>query len=79
MTPEKPATVQIGLSTIVPFIMGLCATWVTMVIGEKYGWDTMPFVLVGWCVALGISATWLNRVVFRRTGGVVIFHLLENP
>jgi hypothetical protein len=33
----------------------------------KYGWNTVPFVLVGWCVALGLFATWLDRVVFRRT------------
>jgi hypothetical protein len=65
--PGKPRTLQVALSTIVPFILGLCATRVTMVIGERYGWDTIPFVLVGWCVALGVSATWLNRVVFRRT------------
>src|SRR5215813_10690884 len=73
--PERPATIHIALSTIVPFIMGLCATWVTMVIGEQYGWDTMPFVLVGWCVALGLSAAWLNRVVFRRT--TTVFPLLS--
>jgi hypothetical protein len=48
MTPEKPPTIQIGLSTILPFIMGLCSTSITMVIGEKYGWDTMPIVLVGY-------------------------------
>jgi hypothetical protein len=73
MTPEKPTTGQIALSTIVPFIMGLCATWVTMVIGEKYGWDTLPIVWGGWCVALGISASWLNRAVFRRTRMLVPF------
>jgi hypothetical protein len=65
--PEKPATtIEIALATIVPFVLGLFATRVTMVIGEQHGWDTMPFVLVGWCVALGLSAVWLNRVVFRR-------------
>lgn len=72
-TVEKPASMQIALSTIVPFIMGLCATRVTMVIGEKYGWNTIPFILVGWCLALGISAAWLNRVVFRRTRTLVPF------
>jgi hypothetical protein len=64
--PEKPATMQIALSTIVPFIVGLCAARVTVVIGERYGMDTLPFVLVGWCVALFVSAAWLNQVVFRR-------------
>ena len=64
--PEKPATMQIALSTIVPFVVGLCATRVTMVIGERYGRDTLPFLLVGWCVVLFVSAAWLNQVVFRH-------------
>jgi hypothetical protein len=64
---EKPATIQVALSTIVPFVVGLSATSVTMVIGERYGMDTMPFVLVGWCVVLFTSAAWLNQVVLRRT------------
>jgi len=38
-----------------------------MIIGEQYGLNTVPFVLVGWCIALGASATWLNWAVFRRT------------
>ena len=65
--PEKPATMQVALSTIVPFVVGLSATWVTMVIGERYGTDTLPFVLVGWCVVLFASAALLNHVVLRRT------------
>jgi hypothetical protein len=64
---EKPATRHVALSTIAPFVVGLCATRVTMVVGERYGMDTLPFVLVGWCVVLGISAGWLNQVVFGRT------------
>jgi hypothetical protein len=64
---EKPGMMQVALSTILPFVIGLCATQVTLVIGERYGRDTLPFVLVGWCVALAVSATWLNRVMYRRT------------
>jgi len=64
---------NVALSTIVPFILGLGATRVTMVIGERYGWDRMPFVLVGWCLTLGISATWLNRAVFRQTKTLLPF------
>jgi hypothetical protein len=64
---------QIALSTIVPLILGLCAMRVTMVIGEQYGLDTMPFVLVGWCVELGLSAAWLNWAVFRRTKTLLPF------
>lgn len=44
-----------------------------MAIGERYGRDTLPFVLVGWCVALFVSATWLNQVVFRRTKTLLPF------
>jgi hypothetical protein len=32
-----------------------------MAIGQRYGRDTLPLVLVGWCVALFGSAAWLNR------------------
>ncbi len=71
--PEKPATMQVALSTILPFVFGLCATRVTLVIGERYGRDTWPFVLVGWCVALGVSAAWLNRIVFRRANTFLPF------
>lgn len=71
--PEKPETVQVALSTILPFVVGLCATRVTMVIGERYGVDTLPFVLVGWCVTLFVSAAWLNHAVFRRTRTILPF------
>jgi hypothetical protein len=64
---EKPARIQIALSTIVPFIVGLFATRLTLVIGEQYGTDTLPVVLVAWCVVLIIAAWWLNRVAFRST------------
>lgn len=60
-------TMQTILSTIAPFVFGLFATQVTLVIGEQYGFDTMPLVLVGWCVVLSGSAAWLNWAVFRRT------------
>jgi hypothetical protein len=72
-TVDRPSTVQVALSTIIPFILGLCVTRATMVIGERYGMRAMPFILVGWCAALGVSAAWLNRVVFRRTKTIFPF------
>jgi hypothetical protein len=72
-TPTKPATIQIALSTIVPFIFGLFVTRGILFIGERYGMDTMPVVLVMSCVLLGLSAAWLNRVVFRRTKTLLPF------
>jgi len=71
--PKRPATLQVALSTIVPFVVGLCATRVSMVIGERYGRDTLPLVLVAWCVALFVSAAWLNQVVFRSTKTLLPF------
>jgi hypothetical protein len=71
--PEKPATIQVALSTIFPFLVGLFVTWATMIIGERFGFDTMPLVLVGWCVVLLVSATWLNQVVVRRTKTLLPF------
>jgi len=70
---ERQATVQVALSTIIPFVVGLCATQVTIAFGERYGRDTLPFVLVGWCAALGASAAWLNRAVFRNTKTLLPF------
>ena len=67
------STMQTALSTIAPLVFGLFATRVTMVIGEQYGWETMPFVLVGWCVVLSVSAAWLNWAVFRRTKTLLPF------
>src|SRR5512142_3225658 len=66
-TSEKPASYQIVLSTVVPFIVGLGATRLTIVMAAQYGMDVVPFILVGWCLALGASAVWLNWAVFRRT------------
>lgn len=64
---EKPPALQVALSTIVPFVVGLGATRITLLLGERYGMDTLPFVLVGWCAVMGASAAWLNRVVFRSS------------
>ena len=67
------STMQTALSTIAPFVFGLFATRVTMVVGDQYGMDTIPFVLFGWCVVLGISAAWLNWAVFRTTKTFIPF------
>jgi hypothetical protein len=71
--PEKPATIQLTLSSLVPLVVGFCATQVTMAIGERYGRDTVPFVLVGWCVTLFVFAAWLNQVLFRHTRTLLPF------
>jgi hypothetical protein len=46
--PEKPATMQVALSTILAFVVGLCATRVTLVIGERYRRETWPFAARPW-------------------------------
>jgi hypothetical protein len=71
--PEKPATMQLALSSIVPLVVGVCATQVTMAIGERYGRNILPLVLVGWCVALFVSAAYLNHVLFRRARTLLPF------
>jgi len=73
MHSRRDSTMQTALSTIVPFVFGLFAMRATMVIGERYGWDVMPFVLVGWCVGLCVSATWLNWAVFRHAKTLLPF------
>jgi hypothetical protein len=62
---KKPASIQIALATIVPLIVGVFATWATLVIGERYGMDIVPLVLVGWCAVLLASAAWLNQALFH--------------
>jgi hypothetical protein len=64
---KKPAAKHVALVTIVPFVVGLWSTQVTLHIFERYGQDPTQFLLVGWCVLLGVSAAWLNQVVFGRT------------
>jgi hypothetical protein len=64
---ENPNGLQIALSTIFPFVVGLLATKAAMHLGERSRWDTMPFILVGWPVLLGLSAVWLNQAAFRST------------
>jgi hypothetical protein len=63
---ERQATLQVAPLTIVPFVVGLCATQVTMAFGEQYG-------LVAWCAVLGASAAWLNWAVFRNTKTLLPF------
>lgn len=70
---KKPASMQVALATIVPLIVGVFATWGTMVIGDIYGMGAVPFVLVGWCVVLFASAAWLNRVLFQRAKTFLLF------
>jgi hypothetical protein len=63
--PKDPAPMQVALATLAPLIVGVFATRATMLVGERFGMDVVPFVLVGWCVLLFASAAWLNRVLFR--------------
>lgn len=70
---KKRSSTQVALATIIPFVVGLWSAQVTLHAGERYGQDTVPFVLVGWCVLLGVSAAWLNRVVFDRTKTLLPF------
>ena len=73
MALRDRSTMQTALSTIAPFVFGLFATQVTVVVGDQYGMDTIPFLLAGWCVVLVISAAWLNWAVFRSTKTFIPF------
>jgi len=44
-----------------------------MNVGERFGWDTVPFVLVAWRLILAVSAVWLNRVTFQNTNTLLPF------
>jgi hypothetical protein len=70
---KKPPALHAVLPTIVPLAIVVCATSATMIIGERYGMDAMPFVLVGWCLVLIGLAVWLNHVLFYRTRTLLPF------
>ena len=71
--PKDPASMQVALATLIPQIVWVFFAWATMVIGDRFGWDTVPFVLVGWCAALFASAVWLNQVLFRSVKTLLPF------
>jgi hypothetical protein len=73
MTLEKPKGLLVAVSTVVPLIIGIVAPSATLLLRERYGMDSLPVVLVGWCAALVASAVWLNHVVFRRKSTLAPF------
>jgi len=68
ISPTKARTdrAAVALATIAPLIVVVLATPGTMMIGEQYGTDALPFVLVGWCVVLLGFAIGLNRVLLHE-------------
>jgi hypothetical protein len=70
---QKPAAWQIAFPTIVPLLVAVFATWGTVVIEDRYGLDTVPLVLAGWCLVLLVSAAWLNQGLFRRARTLLPF------
>jgi hypothetical protein len=44
-----------------------------MNVGERFGWDTVPFILVAWYLILAASAVWLNRITFQNTNTLLPF------
>ena len=60
---KTSGSIQLAVATIVPLIVGIFAVRGTLVIGERYGMNVVPFVLVGFCTVLLGSAAWLNRAV----------------
>jgi hypothetical protein len=63
---KNPRALHVALPTIAPLVVAVFATEVTLIIGDQYGQDAVPFVLVGWCVVLLGFAAWLNQVLFGR-------------
>jgi hypothetical protein len=62
---KNPTSMQVALATLVPQVAWGFSTWAAMAIGDHFGVDVVPFVMVGWCAALLASAGWLNHVLFR--------------
>ena len=64
-TEKKRASGQVTLATLVPLIVGVMATPVTMTVAEGIGMEAIPVVLVIWCAVLLALAFWLNFVSFH--------------
>jgi hypothetical protein len=67
VVPKKTPAIQIAVPTLFPLFIVAFAAEGTMMFGERYGMDVVPFALVGWCIVLFGCAAWLNQVLFRRT------------
>jgi hypothetical protein len=62
---KRSAALRIAVPTILPFLIGFYSMEGTMLFGERYGLHAVPWSLVGWCVLLLVSGTWLNYVLFK--------------
>src|SRR4051794_15901344 len=63
MGTDRKRAASLALAVLVPVIVGVSATPITMLIGERRGMDAIPWLLVGWCAILFASALWLNRAL----------------
>ena len=63
---KRPTVLHVAVPTIIPFFVAFYCIQGTMLFGDRYGFDAVPRLLVGWCVVLFVSGAWLNRVLFRR-------------
>jgi hypothetical protein len=61
---KNPAPLQVAVATLAPLIVWVFAACAMTVIGDRFGMDMVPFVLVGLCAVLLVSAAWLNQVLF---------------
>src|SRR5205814_2611445 len=72
-TKARTGRAAVALATIAPLIVVVLATPGTMMIGEQYGTDALPFVLVAWCVVLLGFAIGLNRVLLHEVKSLLPF------
>jgi len=72
-TKARTGRAAVALATIAPLIVVVLATPGTMMIGEQYGTDALPFVLVAWCVVLLGFAIGLNRVLLHEVKSFLPF------
>jgi len=73
LVPQKTSVQQVVLPTVTPLFVAIFAASVTLIIGDRYGLNAVPFVLVAWCMVLIGSAAWLNRVLFNRVSSFLPF------
>jgi len=64
--PKRSKALGLAVPTVLPLVFAYVSIEGTMLFGERYGFNAVPWLLVGWCVVLLVSGTWLNYVLFRN-------------
>ena len=63
---RRPSLPQMLLSGGALLAIAGLAPRITLIAGQLYGHSTVPFILVIWCLLLGVCSGWFNHALFSR-------------